>query len=441
MFAPSEATPAPAAPGIVIPLDRLLRDLDASEAVLRLLETSGDSGVAWIAARARHEGSIVVPDLDAARRLHAAVRSLVTNTELSFRTRAMALELIKAIEERTGLSPNQGLVSPETYALVAHAPTVSFAPARYSSLVRKPTVETSPRVREVLEVFGEVFPRAYASMWQQYELLDVGSQIAYAAGEQPSPETRHFWAMSEALWVLAEMLGKAGVEARVIQRDVFEPDQPRDYVIWFHDPSDPFVEEIELAPELFWADPEARVLATEGVLPRLERGISFFVNRAEKDEEGEWLDTFEEGIEPNPPVSCPVVLYHGTLRGRVPSIKRRGIDVGEGWGGAGTSGVFLSRTPEGALYWAKMAFLRDRGEKLEVARFDRKHGQRMSKLLSVLEVTIPASELGRLKVDMEQAEDVGFEGSEDDWRASLEQIGDVRFDGVVPPEWIRPLAP
>jgi len=144
-----------------------------------------------------------------------------------------------------------------------------------------------------------------------------------------------------------------------------------------------------------------------------------------------------------------VFLYHGSILGRVPSILARGIDVGEGWGGAGTSGVFLSGSPEGALYWAKMAFLRDRGEKLEVASFDRKYGPRMHKLIAVLGVRIPASETGRLRADMEQAEDVGFEGTDEDWEASLDQIGDVRFDGQVPLEWIellasrrgRPLAP
>lgn len=55
-----------------------------------------------------------------------------------------------------------------------------------------------------------------------------------------------------------------------------------------------------------------------------------------------------EEIEENP--TTLQRLYHGTLAKHVKSIRQRGIEVGEGWGGAGTSGVFLSGSPEGALY-------------------------------------------------------------------------------------------
>ena len=132
-----------------------------------------------------------------------------------------------------------------------------------------------------------------------------------------------------------------------------------------------------------------------------------------------------------------LTLFHGTLREHLPAIMEHGIERGEGWGGAGTSGVFLSRTPEGALYWAKMAYQREYGEKLEVTRFDRDHGAEIDDLLAVLVVEIPDEVLDRLRADEEQFEDVGADFSPDDWRRSLEVIGDVRFDGEIPWEWIR----
>jgi hypothetical protein len=136
----------------------------------------------------------------------------------------------------------------------------------------------------------------------------------------------------------------------------------------------------------------------------------------------------------------PVKLYHGTLRSSLPGILKKGIEVGEGWGGAGTNGVYLSASPEGALYWAKLQHQKINDEKLEIDRFDRSHTSRdTDRLLAIVEVTIPAEKLDDLKADMEQAEDVGFDGSEDDWQASLDEIGDTRFDGHVPPEWVNAL--
>lgn len=133
------------------------------------------------------------------------------------------------------------------------------------------------------------------------------------------------------------------------------------------------------------------------------------------------------------------LLYHGTLAKHVPAIMRDGVALGEGWGGAGTSGAFLSGSLSGACYWAKMAYLRDREEKMEVATFDRKYGARQDKLLAVLVVEIPDSALGSLMADEEQFEDVGAELEPGDWRGSLREIGDVRFDGPVPASWIRGL--
>lgn len=131
-----------------------------------------------------------------------------------------------------------------------------------------------------------------------------------------------------------------------------------------------------------------------------------------------------------------MILFHGTLQEHLPAILENGIQYGEGWGGAGTSGVFLSKTPEGALYWAKLAYQREHEEDLEAYRFDRAHGHEIDDLLAVLAVEIPEAETKRLYADVEQFEDVHADFAATDWRKSLEVIGDVRFDGIVPPTWV-----
>jgi hypothetical protein len=130
------------------------------------------------------------------------------------------------------------------------------------------------------------------------------------------------------------------------------------------------------------------------------------------------------------------ILFHGTLLEHVPAILRDGIERGEGWGGAGTSGAFLSGTLEGALYWAKMAYQREHGEKLEAHSFDRDRGHEIDRLLAVLAVQIPNDQAELLRADEEQFEDVHADFPPEDWRQSLKVIGDVRFDGEVLPEWI-----
>jgi hypothetical protein len=136
-----------------------------------------------------------------------------------------------------------------------------------------------------------------------------------------------------------------------------------------------------------------------------------------------------------------VTLFHGTLTRHLPEILSNGISEGEGWGGAGTSGTFLSGSIEGALYWAKMAYQRETGEKMEAHRFDRDHGHHADELIAVLVVEIPKVEEGRLKADEEQFEDVGADFDPSDWRRSLKEIGDVRFEGPIPREWIQEVVP
>jgi hypothetical protein len=130
-------------------------------------------------------------------------------------------------------------------------------------------------------------------------------------------------------------------------------------------------------------------------------------------------------------------LYHGTLVENLPQIYAQGIEQGEGWGGAGTTGVFLSGTPQGALYWAKMAHQRATGEKMEEHRFDRDHGHHADELIAVLAVEIPDDRTDDLKADLEQFEDVLVDFSPDDWKQSLEKIGDVRFNGPIPSDWVQ----
>lgn len=136
-----------------------------------------------------------------------------------------------------------------------------------------------------------------------------------------------------------------------------------------------------------------------------------------------------------------MILFHGTLLKNIPAIMGRGISRGEGWGGAGTSGVFLSGTPEGALYWAKMAYQREHGEKFEIHSFDRDHGREIDDLLAVVAVMIPQDAYALLRADEEQFEDVRADFPATDWRRSLEVIGDVRFDEVIPREWIVEVMP
>lgn len=131
-----------------------------------------------------------------------------------------------------------------------------------------------------------------------------------------------------------------------------------------------------------------------------------------------------------------MILFHGTLIEHLPAILKDGIEPGEGWGGAGTSGVFLSGTPYGALYWAKIAYQRAHEDKMEVDRFDRDHGKDMDSLIAILAVEVPESAYVNLWGDEEQYEDIGVELDPKDWRGSLRELGDVRFAGAIPPDWI-----
>jgi len=139
-----------------------------------------------------------------------------------------------------------------------------------------------------------------------------------------------------------------------------------------------------------------------------------------------------------------LILYHGTTKDRLPEIKRQGLLPSYGWGMAGTKGVYLTKYKDVAKYWAKLRFLgslQEQGENIQVEEtfFDRKFGDKSDDLLAVLQVTIPPNKLSNLFADMEQAEDVGFSGEDSDWELSLKEIGDVRYNGKIPPTWISPI--
>ena len=87
-----------------------------------------------------------------------------------------------------------------------------------------------------------------------------------------------------------------------------------------------------------------------------------------------------------------------------------------------------------------MTWQREREEKIEEAKFDRAYGNKQDEILAVLVVDIPARSRGKLKADEEQFEDVQYpedvEQDPDNWQASIEYIGDVRYDGRIPSTWI-----
>lgn len=131
-----------------------------------------------------------------------------------------------------------------------------------------------------------------------------------------------------------------------------------------------------------------------------------------------------------------LTLYHGTLKSAVPNILEQGLNPSSGWGGAGTEGVYLAGSIDSAKYWALFAYAREQEIDFELTDRLLKLEARTMRNIAILEVRIPQDQLANLQADMEQAEDVQYEGDPEDWRASLEQIGDVMYRGTIPPSWI-----
>jgi hypothetical protein len=116
---------------------------------------------------------------------------------------------------------------------------------------------------------------------------------------------------------------------------------------------------------------------------------------------------------------APTVLYHGTLRERVPSILSAGLRATEGWGGAAAPGVFLSPTREDAEYWATAALLKKLGlpvpQGVALAAPFEAAGE-----VAVLAVAVPPSGTANIVPR----------------RKSFSLPGDVQYVGSIPPEWI-----
>ncbi|NBW06532.1 MAG: hypothetical protein EBR82_00725 [Caulobacteraceae bacterium] len=114
-----------------------------------------------------------------------------------------------------------------------------------------------------------------------------------------------------------------------------------------------------------------------------------------------------------------LTFYHGTLKDAVPSILRTGLRAGQGWGGAAKPGVFLSTSPDSALYWAKMSFLTRHGLPAEESSFDRVDPSQ----LVVLRVDVPPEERSNIVPR----------------QRSYNLAGDSQYVGSVPPGWISVL--
>jgi|APSaa5957512622_1039677.scaffolds.fasta_scaffold00148_53 hypothetical protein len=154
------------------------------------------------------------------------------------------------------------------------------------------------------------------------------------------------------------------------------------------------------------------------------------------------------GLETSPPAQqpsrlesmtvlneAPVVLYHGTTIDRLDDILEHGLRPHPGRGWEETEGVYLSGSIGSARYWSMSRLALDMDLKGEAHRYEREHPDMPH--VVILKVTIPAEGRVNLRADMEQAEDVGFEGGPMGWQQSLTEIGDVMYDGPIPSSWIE----
>lgn len=117
---------------------------------------------------------------------------------------------------------------------------------------------------------------------------------------------------------------------------------------------------------------------------------------------------------------APTILYHGTLRSNVNSILASGLRAGKGWGEAKKEGVFLSSSPENAMYWAKMSLLAKIGLNTDSSMFDEIEDRDLLDQLAILRVEVPA-EFSKYLVPR---------------ITSFARPNDMQFEGAVPPEWI-----
>lgn len=91
-------------------------------------------------------------------------------------------------------------------------------------------------------------------------------------------------------------------------------------------------------------------------------------------------------------------FYHGTNLKNIASIHANGLEIGEGM--FGYDGVFFSKSPEGALYWAKYGWKRGSKDYRETQA--RKDGY----IPVILRACLPSTYSENLIPDFNQAEDV-----------------------------------
>lgn len=103
-----------------------------------------------------------------------------------------------------------------------------------------------------------------------------------------------------------------------------------------------------------------------------------------------------------------MIFYHGTRRSNLTGIMNSGLRAGYGWG-AEKPGVFLSKDPSTAAYWA--------GKSIE------KSGD-LSDSPLVLQVNIPADSMDNVVPR----------------RTNFAREGDAQYVGEIPPEWIKPIS-
>jgi hypothetical protein len=101
-----------------------------------------------------------------------------------------------------------------------------------------------------------------------------------------------------------------------------------------------------------------------------------------------------------------MILYHGTKKSNLPGILNSGLRAGFGWG-ADNPGVFLSKDPENALYWAKMS----------VEKSGDQHDTPV-----IIQVDVPEDAISNIIPR----------------RTSFAKEGDVQFLGAIPSGWVSP---
>jgi GNAT superfamily N-acetyltransferase len=368
----------------------------------------------WAERKASLRGS--PPTQMATDEMRAAARERYRAEEARIRSERHPIE--RAIRERTHID----LAS----LLVAHGGDVDAAVAEFHALLEKqrndPSAKsTAEEARRLAELEG-AYQANEAWFWPFFDYRRPNERVipVYLSIQNPLR-------MRDTNWGDAETIKAANRELRLLGRTVAQirkeiEDRGFDGIVYEND--------VEDSGSTSWiAFEPAQIKSATG-------------NRGTFDPEDPNI-MHNPRRHKSPSASAPVVLYHGTFNDFVPSILRDGLTPSVGWGGANTEGVFLSGTPEGAQYWGRYAAANnldlDKDGDADFGGDAERYARAFPNLphITLLKVTVPASHLHNLRADMEQAEDVGFEGKPTDWRGSLKAIGDVMYAGSIPAGWLE----